>query len=95
VPESSDEYKEVVYDILARDVFVTKYEIRRLQRIQNPSLWAGYRAYRESKKKPNEIWAVHGSVLDSLDNIFLPPSSDVSHTCRLKKKNWSVSLSRS
>ena len=69
LPESNAEYKEVVYDILARDVFVTKYEIRRLQRIQNPALWASYRAYRESKKEPNEIWAVHGSVLDSLDNI--------------------------
>jgi hypothetical protein len=68
VPKSSAEYKEV-YDILARDAFVTKYEIRRLQRIQNPALWAGYRAYRESKNEPNEIWAVHGSVLDSLDNI--------------------------
>jgi len=68
VPKSSAEYEEV-YDILARDAFVTKYEIRRLQRIQNPSLLAGYRAYKESKKEPNEIWAVHGSVLDSLDNI--------------------------
>ncbi len=68
VPKSSAEYNEV-YDILATDAFVTTYEIRRLQRIQNPALWASYRAYRESKKEPNEIWAVHGSVLDSLNNI--------------------------
>jgi poly [ADP-ribose] polymerase 10/14/15 len=67
VAKSSAEYKEV-HDICGFD-FVTRYEIRRLQRIQNPALWAGYRAYRESKKEPNEIWAVHGSLLDSLDNI--------------------------
>ena len=40
-----------------------------MERIQNPALWASYRAYRESQKEPNEIWAVHGSVLDSLKNI--------------------------
>jgi hypothetical protein len=86
VPKFSAEYKRVVYDILAREVdeiqkkptvcrsaFVIMYEILRLQRIQNPALWASYRAYREayreSKKEPNEIWAVHGSDKDSLDNI--------------------------
>ncbi len=85
VPNPSAEYKEV-YDILAREVdeikkkpsvcgsaFVMKYQILRLQRIQNPALWASYRAYREayreSKKEPNEVWAVHGSDKDSLDNI--------------------------
>jgi poly [ADP-ribose] polymerase 10/14/15 len=68
VPKSSAEYNEV-YDILASDDFVTTNEIRRLQRIQNHTLWASYRAYRESKKEPNEIWAVHGSLLDSLENI--------------------------
>ena len=67
VAKSSAEYKEV-HDICGFR-FVTRYEIRRLQRIQNPSLWASYRAYRESKKEPNEIWAVHGSDKDSLDNI--------------------------
>ena len=67
VAKSSAEYKEV-HDICG-PAFVRRYEISRLQRIQNPALWAGYRVQREHTKEPNEIWAVHGSVLDSLDNI--------------------------
>jgi hypothetical protein len=41
----------------------------RLQRIQNPALWAQDRAYRETKNEPNKISALRGILLDSLENI--------------------------
>ena len=83
VPKISDEYKEVLA-IFDQDktmkqqawqlpIFIDTYDIVSLQRIQNPVLWDCYSALKNSKVKsnqePNEIWTVHGSVQDSLDNI--------------------------
>ena len=83
VPNISNEYKEVLA-IFDQDktlkqqawqlpIFIDTYDIVSLQRIQNPVLWDCYSAFKNSKVKsnqePNEIWTVHGSVQDSLDNI--------------------------
>jgi hypothetical protein len=86
VPKGSDEYKEVS-DILAQDTvaicakrnpwgfaaFLTCYELLKLERIQNPTLYACYMALKTSKIKahqdPKEIYAVHGSAKETIDNI--------------------------
>jgi chemotaxis protein histidine kinase CheA len=53
--------------------FVQCYELLHLERIQNPTLHACYMALKTSKIKarqdPKEIYAVHGSAKETLDNI--------------------------
>jgi len=86
VPKGSDEYKEVS-DILAQDTvaicakrnpwgfaaFLTCYELLKLERIQNPTLYACYMALKTSKIKahqdPKEIYAVHGSAKETIEHI--------------------------
>lgn len=44
-----------------------------MRRIQNPVLWACYSSYRQIKAMQdgdaNEVWATHGSAIESLGNI--------------------------
>ena len=86
VPKGSEEHKEVdaIFEqdagvIRARPnpwgfvPFVHCFDVLRLERIQNPMLYACYMALKSSKIKasqdPKEIYAVHGSTADTLDNI--------------------------
>ena len=52
--------------------FVTSMQMQ-VQRIQNPVLWACYSSYRQIKAMQDgdakEVWATHGSGIESLGNI--------------------------